>query len=279
MELLKAHLSPNSSSAKTIELAVVDNSALEADMPGSSTYADFGVSGSGQISTYVVREGDTLSLISKMFNVSVNTIAWANDIKGGRITPGQNLVILPISGVKHAVAKGDTIQSIAKKYKADVDDILSYNNLTISSKLALGDEVIIPDGEISSVVYSPTSGSSSVSVGSGYFTRPLQGGRKTQGLHGHNGIDFGAPIGTPVLAAADGTVIIARGSGYNGGYGLYVVVNHPNGTQTLYGHLSMVNTGVGESVRKGQIIGKVGNTGRSTGSHLHFEVRGARNPF
>ncbi len=98
-------------------------------------------------------------------------------------------------------------------------------------------------------------------------------------MHGNNGVDIAAPLGTPVVASAGGTVIIARSSGWNGGYGLYVVISHSNGTQTLYAHLSSVNVSVGDSVSKGQVIGKVGNTGKSTGPHLHFEVRGARNPF
>ena len=281
IELLKGSSNINPHPSKGTYLAVVDNSALVAqNTPDSTTFADQGISGSGQISVYIVREGDTLSTIAKMFKVSINTIVWANDIKGGLIKPGQTLVILPISGVRHLVAKGDTIESIAKKYKADAAEILSYNDLTKASKLTAGDEIIIPDGEINSVVtYSSGSGSSNTTVSSGYFGRPVQGGKRTQGLHGHNGIDIGGPIGTPILASAGGTVIISRSSGYNGGYGLYIVVSHPNGTQTLYAHLSAVNVSVGDRVSKGQVIGKLGNSGKSTGPHLHFEVRGAKNPF
>ncbi|MEK7194107.1 MAG: peptidoglycan DD-metalloendopeptidase family protein [Patescibacteria group bacterium] len=282
IELLKGHLNLSSSFSLGNKVAVVDNNALVAETPVSGdTFTEFGIAGSGQISTYIVRQGDSLSVIAKMFGVSVNTIAWANDIKGGRIAPGQSLVILPISGVKHIVSKGDTIQSIAKKYNADVTDITSYNGLTSSSKLAIGDEVIVPDGEIKSVSASaPVYSGSNSTVASGYFIRPVQGGRKTQGLHGHNGVDLGGlPIGTPVLAAADGVVIAARSSGYNGGYGLYLVISHSNGTQTLYSHLSAVNVSTGERVDQGQIVGRLGNSGKSTGPHLHFEVRGARNPF
>ncbi|KKW46945.1 MAG: Peptidase M23 [Parcubacteria group bacterium GW2011_GWB1_57_6] len=101
----------------------------------------------------------------------------------------------------------------------------------------------------------------------------------TQGLHGWNGIDFGAPRGTPIRAAADGTVIIARAGGWNGGYGNYIVLQHANGTQTLYSHNSSNAVGMGQAVTQGQVIGYVGATGRVTGTHLHFEVRGAANPF
>ncbi|MBI3075361.1 MAG: M23 family metallopeptidase, partial [Parcubacteria group bacterium] len=107
----------------------------------------------------------------------------------------------------------------------------------------------------------------------------VSGGRKTQGLHGFNGVDIGAPYGTPVYAAAAGTVIVSRPSGWNGGYGQYVVISHSNGTQTLYSHMGSIVASEGAYLEQGQILGYVGSTGRSTGPHLHFEVRGARNPF
>jgi murein DD-endopeptidase MepM/ murein hydrolase activator NlpD len=113
----------------------------------------------------------------------------------------------------------------------------------------------------------------------GYFTHPLPGSRKTQNIHGFNGTDWGAPKGTPILAAASGKVIVAKYSGYSGGYGQYVVIEHDNGTQTLYAHASKVLVSVGDEVKQGETIALVGSTGRSTGNHLHFEVRGAMNPF
>ena len=113
-----------------------------------------------------------------------------------------------------------------------------------------------------------------------YYSWPLAGGSITQGLHGWNAVDIGAPSGTPIYAAAAGTVIVARsGGGWNGGYGNYVVVSHPNGTQTLYAHMSRVSATVGAHVGQGETIGKVGMTGEATGPHIHFEVRGAVNPF
>jgi murein DD-endopeptidase MepM/ murein hydrolase activator NlpD len=113
----------------------------------------------------------------------------------------------------------------------------------------------------------------------GYYIRPVYGGTISQGLHGYNGVDLAAPRGTTIVAAAGGNVIIARGSGWNGGYGNYVVISHPNGTQTLYAHLNSVATYEGAQVEQGQLIGYSGSTGKSTGPHLHFEVRGAKNPF
>ena len=112
----------------------------------------------------------------------------------------------------------------------------------------------------------------------GFFVRPTSG-TKTQGLHGHNGVDIGASIGTPVFASAEGEVISAKSSGYNGGYGSMIIISHGGNIQTVYGHLSAVKVSVGQHVSQGQVIGAVGNTGKSTGTHLHFEVRGAKNPF
>jgi murein DD-endopeptidase MepM/ murein hydrolase activator NlpD len=239
---------------------------------------------SNQISIYVVRNGDTLTGIAKLFDVSANTILWANDLNGSKdIHPGDTLVILPVSGVQHTVAKGETIASIVKKYKGDLEEVLDFNNLPENAKLAVGDTILIPHG-VEAAATSVTSGTKSVKsaggpVIAGYFMRPIAGGIKTQGIHGYNGIDIGVPVGTTVMASASGTVIIARGSGWNGGYGQYVVIQHPNGTQTVYGHLSQVFVSAGQSVTQGQAIGASGNTGRSTGAHLHFEVRGATNPF
>ena len=243
----------------------------------------------GEISVYTVREGDTLSQIATMFDVSAKTILWANSITSpSAIRPGDSLVILPITGVRHVVKKGDTLKSIAQKYNGDVEDIVAYNQLAAAEDISVGDTVVIPDGTMSAPTpakktASPkkTSGGSAVASGGGSagYTHPLPGSVRSQGIHGYNGVDLAAPAGTPVLAAAAGEVIVAKASGWNGGYGTYVVIKHPNGTQTLYAHHSQNAAAVGDKVTAGEVIGYVGNTGRSTGNHLHFEVRGARNPF
>ncbi len=284
MPLLQATISPMSYASSTDEenLIVEGTSLSKESVPG----IDVKTSDDDQISLYVVRSGDTLPAIAKMFNVSVNTIKWANDLKNNSITPGQTLVILPISGIKHVVKSGDTIYSIAKQHKGDVEEIMQYNNITKTTILAIGDEIIVPDGE-APVIYSSGSGSSVRSSGSnpvyeGYYMRPIVGGIKTQGVHGHNGIDFASSYGSNILASASGEVIISRSSGWNGGYGSYVVIKHGNGTQTLYAHLSGTAVSVGESVKQGQVIGYMGRSGQvkgHTGIHLHFEIRGARNPF
>ena len=281
MNLLEGYLNINPTSTGGAEIAIVDSVALESSRGESEVFVDLGKSGTGQISVYVVRKGDTLSEIAEMFGVSTNTIVWANNIKASSIKEGQELVILPISGVRHVVKSGDTVKSLATKYKADFDEILSYNGLAADAKIKPGDIVVIPDGVISATQTSlaKTSGSQTYPVYSGFYLRPIVGGRKTQGIHGNNGVDLAAPTGVPILASADGKVIISRAGGYNGGYGAYVVISHANGTQTLYAHMSKDNVSVGQSVEQGQVIGAVGSTGKSTGPHVHFEVRGAKNPF
>ena len=108
----------------------------------------------------------------------------------------------------------------------------------------------------------------------------MPGSRLSQSLHGYNSVDFAAPLGTPILAAADGIVIVAKkDNGFSGGYGNYIVISHANGTQTLYSHLSKVSVNVEDVVKQGDEIGKCGRTGRATGNHLHFEVRGGINPW
>ena len=244
-----------------------------------------------ETSVYVVRKGDSISTIADMFEVSINTILWANDMKkGDKLIEGDVLFILPISGLEHTVAKGQTIQSIAKLYKVDVNDIIFYNGLNEATKLAIGDELMIPDAVRSLEGDKPIANlgasiakdkqytkNSSLKNLAGYYVNPVPGYRKSQGIHDKNAVDFAIAKGTPIHASAAGRVTLAR-NGYNGGYGNLVIIAHPNGTETLYAHQSKIATFTGEQVSQGQIIGYIGSTGRSTGPHLHFEVHGARNP-
>ena len=267
------------------DVTIVDDSALVPEEGPAGTMADIEKPKNASISLYVVREGDTLSEIAEMFDVSVNTIKWANNISAkGTIRPGQTLTILPVTGVKYSVKRGDTLASIAKKLHGDADEIAQFNGLEEDSALAVGTELIIPDGEIAIAVSAPaprsTSGGGAVLSYAGYYMRPISGGTRTQGIHGYNGVDLAAPLGTSIMASAAGEVIVARNSGWNGGYGSYIVIRHDNGTQTLYAHNSSNIVSVGQRVVQGQVVGYVGTTGRSTGPHVHFEIRGGpRNPF
>ncbi len=246
----------------------------------------------GKVSLYVVRKGDTLPQIAKMFDVTVNTIMWANDLgRKDTLRTGQTLVILPVDGIQHTVQKGETLRGIVKKYKGDIDEVIDFNNLNKDDALLIGDIIVVPGG-VDVTIETPTSVQKGTTKSTrsrtitkyptyeGYYTHPFPTMvRKSQKIHGFNGVDLAGPIGEAILAAAGGVVVIARSEGWNGGYGKYVVIEHPNGTQTLYGHMSAVYVEAGMSVRSGQQIGENGNTGRSTGPHLHFEVRGAKNPF
>lgn len=283
LPLLSAQQHPNPQGALGgAEIVVVEGALVSSGPIGADDVSNLSLTGGGEISVYTVREGDSLSLIAEMFNVTSNTIMWANDLSSARaIKPGDTLIILPIAGVQYKIKKGDTIAAIAKTYGGDADEILAYNQLTPGQALQAGVTIIVPGGTVPAPAASKTatkapSGSAS---GGGGFVHPLPGSMRTQGIHGFNAVDLAAAVGAPIRAAAAGEVIVAKTGGWNGGYGNYIVIKHSNGTQTLYAHNSSNAVGVGERVAQGAVIGYVGSTGRSTGSHLHFEVRGARNPF
>ena len=236
-----------------------------------------------QIATYTVQEGDTLSFIASDYGVSISTIIWANNLRDAdAIRPGMDLKIPPVTGVLHKVKKGDTVSAIAKKYGVKDEEIVSFNGLPLSGDLQIDDELIVPGGKINTpsaplqqstaprFAYLPTL--------SGYFMQPATGynwGR----IHGRNGVDIANSCGTPIYAAADGTVAISDAVGYNGGFGKYIKLVHSNGTETLYAHTSQLLAFVGQNVGRGQKIALIGSTGRSTGCHVHFEVHGAKNPL
>lgn len=265
-------------------LPTVQNSALIASRNPAGTLPS---TSADRILVYTVQVSDTPGRIAETFGISLNTLLWANNIRNANlIKVGDDLVILPVTGVQYEVKKGDTIESIAKKFKGDVNEILSFNGLAIGEKLEAGNIIIIPDGEF--ILTSPALSETRITASRfanlreevvGYYMRPILGGRKSRGVHGYNGVDLANSCGLPVMASAGGTIIIARSSGWNGGYGKYTVISHPNGTQTLYAHLSNILGTVGQTLDQGSQIGMIGSTGNSTGCHLHFEVRGAKNPF
>ncbi|HPS28477.1 MAG TPA: M23 family metallopeptidase [Candidatus Paceibacterota bacterium] len=246
------------------------------------------------VMTYTVQNGDTPGKIASEFGISINTLVWANNLKNGNlIKPGQELVILPVSGVQYTVKSGDTLGKIASAYKVDVSKIQDFNGLA-GDTLVKGDVLIIPDGKmttVASVAKSGTNFSSSegtevtnadVTNAKGYFIFPTTG-LNWGDLHPYNAVDIANHCGTPVYAAASGIATLAIGNNaWNSGYGNYIKVQHPNGSLTLYAHLSAVSIKEGQSVTQGQVIGAIGNTGNvtgPTGCHLHFEVRGMTNPF
>jgi murein DD-endopeptidase MepM/ murein hydrolase activator NlpD len=237
------------------------------------------------ITVYEVKDGDTLSSVAKLFGVTVDTILWANDISSKKIKSGDVLVILPVTGVKYVAKEGDTLAKLAKKYKGDVSEIAKFNGIAEDASLALGQEIIIPDGEVEAEKPKQAPGSIAkiprklFTAPLGFFVKPLAWFIKTQGIHGKNGVDLAAKVGAPIVATAAGKVIVSKPAGYNGGYGSMIVIAHKNNIQTLYAHLSQVYVQTGVTVEQGQVIGALGSTGRSSGPHLHIEVRGAANPF
>jgi len=284
--LLQAPQSSDPGAVGGASISFVEDSAILPVVGPLGSIADVDTYKLDQITTYTVRAGDNISEIAQMFGVNANTIYWANDLKKGQvIKTGQVLVILPISGIQYEVKKGDTIKSLAKKFKSDEEEIIIFNDLAPGGSLTVGETIIIPDAEVTILSVSGNSGATARLRGAGgvaidgYYIRPINGGRKSQGLHGYNGVDLANSCGTSVYASAGGTVLVARSQGWNGGYGEYIVIAHPNGTQTVYSHLSSVYVSVGQYTAQGTILGTVGSTGNSTGCHLHFEVRGARNPF
>ncbi len=245
------------------------------------------------ITEHEVQNGDTVAGLAEKFGVSVNTILWANDLsKNASLKEGQKLIISPATGVIHYVVSGNTIAQIAEKYKANIDDIIAYNGLSGENDIFIGDVLVVPNGQIVPVAapkktanlasgQSVSQSSSGVSLPNNYFLCPVGSAcKRTQGLHFRNAVDLTAYCGAPIYAAASGTVIKAATGGWNGGAGNNITISHMNGTIiTHYYHLQSLTVSAGREVKKGDIIGYEGSTGRSTGCHLHFEVIGAAQPF
>lgn len=235
-----------------------------------------------QIIDYTVVEGDTLSSIAEKFGISIDSIRWQNDLKSrDDIKVGQILEILPVSGVSHKVQKGDTVYSIAKKYKVDPQAIVNFPFNTFTNDetfdLAIGQVLIVPGGVEPDVIqWSPysavaqiTPNAGSVS-GTGSFVWPTQGVITQYFVWYHPGVDIANASAPNVLAADSGRVLE---SGWdNSGYGNKVLIDHGNGYKTLYGHMQKLYVISGQTVNRGDAIGQMGSTGRSTGTHLHFEV-------
>ncbi len=241
-----------------------------------------------EIITYVVEGGDTISTIAQKFNISVNTVLWANNLNSNSlIRPGDKLKILPVTGVSHQIQKGETLTKIAKMYSADAEKIIEFNKLTDEKDIVQGEILIIPDGKISPPP--PKRTTSTLARVREFFvppSAPPSRSRMVWPTSGHvitqyftwrhSGLDIDGDLTSPIFAAESGKVIFA---GWNGGYGNKIDIDHGNGIITRYGHLSKFLVKKGDEVSRGQTIGIMGSTGWSTGSHLHFEViiNGRRN--
>ena len=238
----------------------------------------------GGIAEYQVTEGDTVSSIAQKFGVSLDTIRWVNNLKSiDDIKPGQVLRILPVSGVLHPVRRGETVYSIAKIYDASPQSIVDFPfNTFIDDEtfaLAVGQELIIPSGVMPKVkLWSKPIPKTDYlaeipqSQPTDQFIWPAVG-KISQGYFWyHRAIDIANPAAPAVVASRGGTVLSA-GWNFPQAYGIHIIIDHGDGYKTLYAHLSSVAVSPGQSVLRGQVIGKMGSTGRSTGVHLHLEIR------
>lgn len=236
-----------------------------------------------QVSEYSVKDGDTLSSIASKFDVSIDSVKWANpSINWQKVKPGVVVSIPPVTGVVYKVKPGDTVYSIAKKLQTDPQGIVDFPMNTFSDDetfaLVAGQTLIVPDGVMPNEaaptaptlanILTPDAGAVSAT---GKFVWPAFG-RITQPFrYYHPGLDIANHDGGPILAADSGTVVVAGWT--NTGYGNHIIIDHGNGYKTLYGHLSVIGVVVGQRVSRSNVIGQMGSTGRSTGTHLHFEIR------
>ncbi len=229
---------------------------------------------------YSVANGDTIGSIAQKFNISIDTIKWANNMKTDIIKPGDKLKIPPITGIVHKVVFGENIYSIAKKYKVDPQNIVNFpfndfEDLSTFS-LATGQIVYVPDGVIEDEKAPPKVAPQFAQVnvgvkGSSNFIWPTTGTITQYPIWYHMALDIANNASPPVFASDTGTVVSAYCMAYD--YGCHIIIDHGNGYQTLYGHLSAFAVHAGQTVTQRQLLGTMGSTGRSTGTHLHFEIR------
>lgn len=251
---------------------------------------------------YVVQPGDSVSQIANRLGVSTETVIWANQIDDPNlIRPGDVLRIPPITGVLHTVEPGDTLAQLASRYGTSVEAVLEYplNRIENPEQLIAGQLIMFPFGirprppaPVSAVgaTIAASGAGSAAGEAAAAAAAALRGfrlgwpteGRITQYYSGyHQALDIAAPLGNGVFAIDSGTVIVAA-TGWNGGYGTVIDIDHGNGFVSRYAHLSRMYVGKGDSVAKGQPIGTIGLTGITTGPHVHFELlyRGVRvNPL
>lgn len=272
-----------SSKAATLDLAASSNKK-ESIFVGEEIFeTDISEKPRDKVISYRVEKGDTLSTIAKKFSISEDTVRWANDLDDDDLNVGEELKILPVSGLSHKVEEGETIHSIAKKYNTDAQKIADFpfNEFAGNGEsfdLVAGQMLVVPDGikpseqqTIKRQVYLVDNDPAPVAAGG--YTYPVRG-EVSQGFSWfHRGVDIVAPMGTPIVAAHNGTVVRVSVGTFDTGYGNNVWISTGDGVRSHYAHMSAVNVSVGQRVVGGQsVIGWIGMTGRTTGPHVHFEI-------
>jgi LysM repeat protein len=245
-----------------------------------------------EIITYTVQPNDNVWSIATGFGLEVETVVWANptvESAPDLLSVGQVLTILPVNGIYYTVQAGDTVDKLAKDYKAEPEKITSFvlNGLAEPYTLTPGQKIVIPGGRKKTVVasnYFPMTrvgkAPADAAQGSGNFAWPTKGYLSQAFWSGHQGVDIANRTGTPILATDAGYVVMSGRDTW--GYGNQVLIDHGNGYVSRYAHLNSIGVQAGMSVSKNQQIGTMGNTGRSTGPHLHFEIiqgQARRNPL
>lgn len=279
-----AQIADNPAQAKSEEPAVVMVDSQIVDSPQSDAYtADLHafageddipwphVGNRGNLIYYTVQDGDSLWGIAQQFELDIDTLRWSNpalERNPDVLSVGAELHILPVPGVYHVAEQGETIESIAAVYGVAPEDIATYppNALFSPYELEPGQGLIVPYGRKEGLVLPQPSPAPEAA-----FAWPLVG-IITQGYNpGHPALDIGAPYGSTVYAADDGTITYATWA--QTGYGYTIIVDHGNGRESWYNHLKGTLLPAGNYVTRGTPIGQVGSTGHSTGPHLHFEIR------
>ena len=223
---------------------------------------------------YIIEEGDNLTTISRKIGANLDTLVSVNKItNANRLRPGQKIVVPNRNGLLYTIKKDESIEEIAERYDVSLNRVLAFNKISDPNNIEVGDDIFLPGAKYTlderidkfGQMFSIPTTITRISSVFGYRVHPITGVRTK-----HMGVDIPGRLNTPVYAARKGKVIFA---GYSGGYGNLVIVRHDKGYTTYYGHLNSITTKAGATVGVGVMIGRMGSTGRSTGSHLHFEVR------
>lgn len=233
-----------------------------------------------KVEIYTVQEGETVQSIATKFEVNDKTIIWANDLGTGKLKVGTKLSIPPVTGIVHEVQPGDTIYTVAKKYGVKAQNIVNFpfNEFKDESfNLIANSTLVVPDGVLYEQTGAPAPDTYAFAKvvegvqGSSSFIWPTRGLITQYPTVYHMAFDIADNGAPPILASDAGTVIYS--GCFSWGYGCHIIIDHNNGYRTLYGHLSRRDVEQGDVVSQGQQIGAMGSTGRSTGIHLHFEIR------